>query len=69
MNHEQQLIDLMETMVIWGTNSWLDINDNPVREVDGHKVARKKSSPPTDPVYAPKGDNIENATMQFLLDC
>ena len=69
MNHDQPLIDLMESLVIWGTTSWLDIDDHPYSEVDGHKKARKKSKVATNPVYRAKGDAIENATLNFLLDC
>ena len=47
--------------VIGGTNSWLDINDG--------KKSKKKDAPPNIPVYAPRGDSIENAALQFLLDC
>lgn len=54
---------MMEDMVIAGTSSWLSINDNPSKTVDGHTKARKKKGPPPPPVYEPKGDSIENAIL------
>ena len=63
-HHDPDLVALMENCVIGGTNSWLDINDNP-----GNKSAKAfRKEPAQNPVYCARGDSIENATMQFLLD-
>lgn len=54
----------MKDAIIGGTTSWLDVNDNPYRDVEGFKSANKKKGEPiAAPVYAPKGDSIENASL------
>ena len=68
INHDQALIELLEDVIVGGTNSWLDINDHPSKSIDGHKKAKKKNQPPENPVYEPRGDSIENASLQFLID-
>lgn len=64
MQHAPELINCMKDAIIGGTTSWLDVNDDPYREVEGFKSGNKKKGEPASvPIYAPKGDSIENSAL------
>jgi len=66
---------LIQRAIIGGTDAWLDINDDYDHLENANDVTKgyKKEDEtmkdgPYGPYYEPKGNGIEKAMLQFLLD-